>query len=124
MCVFNIFFVLQNNVFCRCWVVCLNGIIVDYVVVKGYCWFFDMGGMIGFWCVWCDEFDFVNLIVICVNFVDVKQEEMGDFFVIVCVGNVCVMLEFEDNVFDVVFFNLVIEYVGFWLNKVVFVCEV
>lgn len=120
---FNISPVSQNNVFRKRRVARLNGIIADHVAAKGHCRLLDMGGTTGFWRVWRDELDFANLTVTCVNLADVKQEDTGDLPVIARVGNACAMPEFEDNAFDVVFSNSVIEHVGLWSNKVAFARE-
>jgi hypothetical protein len=121
--VFNISPVSQDNVFRKRRVARLSGMIADHVAAKGHCRVLDMGGTTGFWSVWRDVIDFSHVTVTCVNLAEVRQDETGSLPVKAQVGNACAMPEFEDNSFDVVFSNSVIEHVGLWPNKLAFARE-
>ncbi|MCD2180362.1 class I SAM-dependent methyltransferase [Rhizobium sp. C1] len=120
---FNISPVSQNNVFRRRRVARLNSMIADHVAAKGHCRLLDMGGTTGFWSVWRDLLDFEHLTITCVNLAEVQQTDTPGLPVIVRAGNACAMPEFEDNAFDIVFSNSVIEHVGLWPNKIAFAKE-
>lgn len=120
---FNISPVSQNNVFRRRRVARLNSMIADHVAAKGHCRLLDMGGTTGFWSVWRDLLDFEHLTITCVNLAEVQQADTPGLPVIARAGNACAMPEFEDNAFDIVFSNSVIEHVGLWPNKIAFAKE-
>ncbi|WP_293717786.1 methyltransferase domain-containing protein [Stappia sp.] len=114
----------KNNVFRKRRVERLNAMIADHVARKGHCRLLDMGGTRSFWQVWRDEIDFSNLQVTCVNLALDQGEGADDGLPVEDrIGNACAMPEYDDNSFDVIFSNSVIEHVGLWPNKVAFARE-
>lgn len=121
---FDISPVSENNIYRRRRITRLNAMIERCVAEKGECRLLDLGGTYGFWHVWRNYVSAKGLSVTCVNLShqDVDQSDIT-FPVETRVGDACALSEFEDNAFDVVFSNSVIEHVGLWPKKLAFARE-
>lgn len=120
---FDISPVSENNIYRKRRIMRLNAMIERSVAEKGSCKLLDLGGTRGFWDVWRNLVASEGLSVTCVNLSDDQSRFTGSFPVESIIGDACSLSAFEDNAFDVVFSNSVIEHVGLWPNKVAFARE-
>ena len=121
---FDISPVSENNIFRKRRIMRLNALIEQSVARTGRCRLLDLGGTRGFWDVWRNLVSSTGLSVTCVNLSNDPSAFSGSFPLESVVGDACALNHFEDNAFDLVFSNSVIEHVGLWPNKVAFAREV
>ncbi|MDH4412536.1 MAG: class I SAM-dependent methyltransferase [Rhizobium sp.] len=103
----------------------LGRMIDDVVRRKGSCQIIDLGGTAQFWQTWQSRLDLAHTTVDCINITDQFSTELSDLPAVrTRIGDACSLLMFEDNAFDIVFSNSVIEHVGSWARKRAFAAEV
>ena len=103
----------------------LNKLIAKTLEAKNSCAVLDVGGTYNFWHIWRADIDWARVEVTCVN-LDPHHLEAGksETRVRMLKGNACDLSPIEDNEYDVVFSNSVIEHVGSWGNMVAMASEV
>lgn len=103
----------------------LGRMIDDIVRMKGSCRMIDLGGTAEFWQTWQSQLDLAHTSIECINLAN-QSETQGDYLpsVKTTIGDACSLPMFEDNAFDIVFSNSVIEHVGSWARKQAFAAEV
>ncbi len=95
-------------------VLLLNELIADVLVRQESCRVLDLGGTDVFWSTWRDMIDWDRVSIVCVN-LDAGGSSAGEKMgVAFHRGDARDLSEFEDNAFDIVFSNSVIEHVGQW----------
>jgi Methyltransferase domain len=79
------------------------------------CRILDVGGTYNFWHTWRDEIDWSRTEIVCVNY-DPTHFEHGssETRVTMIKGDARDLGQFQNNAFDIVFSNSVIEHVGLW----------
>lgn len=95
-------------------VLLLNELISDVLERQDTCQILDVGGTEVFWSTWREMIDWSRVSIVCVNLDadEMPQEVLPG--VSLQRGNACDLSQFEDNAFDIVFSNSVIEHVGRW----------
>lgn len=104
----------RRNSFRQKRVMLLNELIADVLTRQETCRVLDLGGTDVFWSTWHDMIDWERVTIDCVN-LDADGSAAGENMRIAFhKGDARDLSEFEDNAFDIVFSNSVIEHVGQW----------
>ncbi len=93
--------------------------LVDNVIAKnGRCRILDVGGTANFWATWGRSIDWAKTSVTCVN-LDLSPALDGkdNSAIAMIEGDACNLKDMDDQSFDVVFSNSVIEHVGLWRRQ-------
>lgn len=106
----------EGNRFRRARVHLLRDLIGKTLEEKETCSVLDLGGTYTFWHVWRDYVDWSRTEITCINMHPDRQEVSGEPRVQILQGDACDLSHLQDDAYDIVFSNSVIEHVGVWRN--------